>query len=177
MVGRMVEHKGHDLLLRALAKLGPEGADIDICLVGDDDGTWATALRQLADTLGLSPRLHMLGYRKDVEPVLRAADALVQPSRSEALSLSLLEAMAVGLPVVAARVGGMPEVISHEDNGLLFASEQVDDLAEQLANLRNPLLRQRLGQRAHLTQRQRFSVATMVDETVTLYREVAGARA
>ncbi len=177
MVGRMVEHKGHDLLLQALAKLGSDGADIDICLVGDDEGAWATALRQLADTLGLSSRLHMLGYRKDVEPVLRAADALVQPSRSEALSLSLLEAMAVGLPVVAARVGGMPEVIRHGDNGLLFASEQVDELADRLATLRSPLLRRRLGRRAHLTQRQRFSVATMVDETVSLYREVAGARA
>lgn len=176
MVGRMVEHKGHDLLLQALAKLGSAGAGMDICLVGDDGGTWATALRQQADALGLSSRVHLLAYRKDVEPVLRAVDVLVQPSRSEALSLSLLEAMAAGLPVIAARVGGMPEVIADGDNGLLFASEQVDGLAGQLAKLRDPLLRQRLGRRARLTQQQRFCVNAMVADTVTLYRQVARAR-
>jgi glycosyltransferase involved in cell wall biosynthesis len=120
MTGRIVAHKGHDLLLRAVAALGRDRPRIHIFLAGDPAVTWAGALSELAHDLGLSSQFHMLGYRDDVIPLLRAMDIFVQPSRSEALSLSMLEAMSVGLPVIAAKTGGIPEVIRHGYNGMLF---------------------------------------------------------
>lgn len=172
MVGRMVPHKGHDLVIRALSLLGAAGAPFDLFLIGGDTGAWADELRTLAGRLGLEARVHLPGYHDDVTPLLRGLDVFVQPSRSEALSLSLLEAMSVGLPAVAARTGGMPEVVMDGINGLLFTPEDAHDLAWQLKKLLNAGERQRLGHRALRTQRERFSARTMTDATVSLYRQL-----
>ena len=172
MVGRMVPHKGHDLLVRALSLLGAVGEPMDLVLIGDATGTWPDELRQLIHRLGLDARVRLPGYQGRVANLLRGLDVFVQPSRSEALSLSLLEAMAAGLPVIAARTGGMPEVIEDGVNGLLFASEDAHALAWQLKKLLDPALRERLGQRARRTQRERFSARIMTDATVSLYRRL-----
>ncbi|MGX5730814.1 glycosyltransferase family 4 protein [Pseudoxanthomonas beigongshangi] len=172
MVGRMVPHKGHDLLVRALSLLGAVGEPMDLVLIGDATGTWPDELQQLINRLGLDARVRLPGYQGKVAGLLRGLDAFVQPSRSEALSLSLLEAMAAGLPVIAARTGGMPEVIEDGVNGLLFASEDAHALAWQLKKLLDPALRERLGRQARRTQRERFSASAMTDATVSLYRRL-----
>nr|WP_295375807.1 glycosyltransferase family 4 protein [Pseudoxanthomonas sp.] len=172
MVGRMVPHKGHDLVVRALSLLGAVGAPFDLFLLGDPVGAWPDELMRLAERLGLGGRVHLTGYHDDVTALLRGMDVFVQPSRSEALSLSLLEAMSVGLPVIAARTGGMPEVIADGDNGLLFASDDAHDLAWQLKKLLDPAERLWLGTRALETQQARFSARTMTHATVSLYRRL-----
>lgn len=172
MVGRMVPHKGHDLLVRALSLLGAVGEPMDLVMLGDAAGDWPEALADLIHRLGLDARVRLPGYRDDVAALLRGMDVFVQPSRCEALSLSLLEAMAAGLPVIAARTGGMPEVIEDGVNGLLFTSDDAHGLAWQLKKLLDPALRERLGQQARRTQRERFSASGMVDDTVALYRRV-----
>lgn len=172
MVGRMVAHKGHDLLLHALAELGREAASMQVFLIGDPIGDWPKYLGMLGAQLGVDAQVRMLGYHDEVKPLLHAMDVFVQPSRSEALSLSLLEAMAVGLPVIAARTGGMPEVVQHDHNGLLFAAGDPQDLARQLARLRNSDERQRLGLSARGSQQQGFTTSEMVTATESLYRKL-----
>lgn len=172
MVGRMVEHKGHDLLIRALSKLGPKGMNFRLFLIGHPSGPWVRELWQLAELLGVQDRIVMPGYHDDVTSILRGMDIFVQPSRSEALSLSLLEAMSVGLPVIAARTGGMPEVVQHGDNGLLFAAGSASDLSAQLECLRDQEDRKRLAEAGRNTQATLFSTRPMVDATVALYRSV-----
>ena len=77
-------------------------------------------MRQLAASLDLADAVHFLGQRQDVPDLLNAMDIFVLPSYSEGVSLALLEAMAAGLPVIATAVGGLPEVVTDGDNGLLI---------------------------------------------------------
>lgn len=172
MVGRIVPHKGHDLLVRALVCRPSQLADVQVFVVGDPDSEWGRHVLRLARRLGVESRVHMLGYHDDVQPLLHAMDIFVQPSRSEALSLSLLEAMAAGLPVVAARTGGMPEVVEHGGNGLLFESDDAGDLADQLVRLVDPAERARVAREAAQRQRHHFSTAAMVAQTESVYRQL-----
>lgn len=177
MVGRMVEHKGHDLLMRALSRLGDQRQRIKLYLFGQPSGSWVQELWQMAEMLDIREQVFMPGYQQDVIPHLRGMDVFVQPSRTEALSLSLLEAMSVGLPAVAARTGGMPEVIQHGRNGLLFAADDATDLAVQLQRLLDPEERRRMAEQGRKTQAAQFATRPMVDATVALYRNVLQARA
>jgi glycosyltransferase involved in cell wall biosynthesis len=129
----------------------------------------------MAEQLGLEDRVHFLGYQDDVTPLLQSLDIFVQPSRSEALSLSMLEAMAAGTPVVAARTGGIPEVIEHGTNGLLFDPGDSHDLAAQLRRMLNPIDRRRFATRAVETQTRRFSAQQMIAATEALYRRLLAA--
>ena len=92
-------------------------------------------MRQLAADLGLAGRVHFLGQRRDIPDLLAALDIFVLPSHSEGVSLALLEAMAAGLPVIATAVGGLPEVVTDGENGLLIPPKDPEALAAALARL------------------------------------------
>ena len=126
-VGNLYPVKDHATLLRALARL--PAARVAIAGRGDQE----EPLRRLAAELGLSDRVHLLGLRDDVETVFAAADVFVQPSLSEGLPLAVLEAMANGLPVVATRVGGIPEAVVDGKTGLLVPPGDPAALAAALA--------------------------------------------
>jgi glycosyltransferase involved in cell wall biosynthesis len=130
-VGRIVNHKGLDLLLEAIS--GVDGIDLD--LVGD--GPAAPRIRALASGLGVDDRVrfHGLQPRGDVLRHLAHAHVLVLPSEYEGLSHTLLEAAAAGLACVASDRGGNPEVIEHGRSGLLWPYGRVDALREMLARL------------------------------------------
>lgn len=174
MVGRMVAHKGHDLLIEALSMLPCARGRVQAFLVGDRVGAWPAALEEFAASQGVGEHVHQMGYRDDVVPLLRAMDIFVQPSRSEALSLSMLEAMAVGVPVIAARTGGIPEVIEHGRTGLLFPPDDVEALAAHLQALLDPEARDLLAQRARACQSQRFAASQMISATASLYSRLVG---
>ena len=125
-VGNLYPVKDHATLVRALART-PE-ARVAIAGRGGEE----SALRELAAELGVSDRLHLLGLRDDVERVFAAGDVFVQPSRSEGLPLAVLEAMAAGLPVVASRVGGMPEAVRDGESGYLVPPAEPEVLADAL---------------------------------------------
>ena len=141
-VGRMDHQKGIDLLLQAYAAARP---DWPLTLIGD--GADRVGLEALAGTLGLTDRVVFLGYRDRiaVRRAMERAGALVAPSRAENYPMVLLEAMAVGLPVLATRVGGVPEMIAHGESGILVEPEDVSALGEALTRMsRDSTLRQRL---------------------------------
>jgi glycosyltransferase involved in cell wall biosynthesis len=142
-LGKLAWHKGFDLLLRAYAGLQGPAADLLIAGAGPDQAQ----LEALARQLGIARRVHFLGLVTGQAKVdlMRSALCFVCPSRREAFANVILEALAAGLPVVASAVDGNPELVHHEQHGLLFPAEDVDALTQALRRiLTEPALLARL---------------------------------
>jgi glycosyltransferase involved in cell wall biosynthesis len=120
-VGRLVRVKNHSLLLAAAAPMCLMHPRVKIVLIGHGD--LREALQQQAQALGIASSVHLIGERPDIPQLLPAFDVFAMPSRSEGHSISLLEASAAGLPLVATAVGGNPEIVQQELTGLLVPSE------------------------------------------------------
>ena len=129
-VGRLEEQKGFDVLIRAFARLGRD--DIDLLLAGD--GSRRATLTSLAATEGVADRVHLMGAtdRPTTVSLYRGASVVACPSRFEGLPLVCVEALALGCTVVASAVNGIPEVIRHEETGLLVPADDVGALATAL---------------------------------------------
>ncbi len=120
-------------------------------------------------------KIIFLGYRDDVAEILQTFDVFVLPSRSEGLSISLLEAMASGRPVVATDVGMNGVIISNGEDGLIVRSGDDEAMAHALINvLRYPDFAQRMGNRAIATVRDKYSAKSMAKQYEDLYLEVVG---
>jgi len=164
----LVRRKGVDVLLRAFAELSPRA---HLWIAGD--GPERPALKALAGSLGIAERTAFLGRRDDVPDLLEACDVFALPSRLEGLGVAALEAMARSRPVVASRVGGLAEVVVHEETGILVPPDDPTALARALARLADdPALRRRLGEAGARRVGQGFLAEQMVDAYVSLYREV-----
>jgi glycosyltransferase involved in cell wall biosynthesis len=170
-VGRLEPVKGFDLLLRAFAAVRGAVPDARLCIVGD--GRLAGELTAQAGALGLGGAVELPGRldRESVRDRLRRASVFVLSSRSEGMPLALLEAMACGVPPVATRVGGVPEVVAG-GAGLLVPPGDADALAAALVRvLRDPGLAAELGQAAH-RRAQAFSSASSEAAYERLYESL-----
>ncbi len=167
-VGRLDRVKGHDVLVRALAKL-PEARAV---IVGE--GAERGALLRLAAELGVADRVRLPGRSGRIADELAGFDVYCHPSRYEGLGLALIEAMLAGLPCVASGVGGIPEVLG--DCGLLVPADHPDALADALAELAaDPERRARLGERARRRAGTEFGVARMAAAYQELWGRVLAA--
>ena len=145
-VGRLVPIKGFDLLVSALAEIAGVVPDAHVLLIGD--GEERAALESHAAALGVAARLHITGATTEVIDALAAADVLAAPSRNEGMGRVLVEAMALGLPVVGTTVGGIPDVIVDEC-GRLVPPDDASALAAALTEIgTDPALRDKLGDAA-----------------------------
>jgi glycosyltransferase involved in cell wall biosynthesis len=163
-VGSLFPVKDHPTLLKAVASL--PGTRLAIA----GEGSELQALEELTNALQISERVHLLGLRADVDRVLRSADVFCQPSLSEGLPLSIIEAMAWGLPVVATRVGGIPEVVDEGGTGYLVPPGDPAALARGIERvLSEPLRAEELGRSAMQRAHADFSLEKMVDAYVNLY--------
>src|SRR5207245_8094659 len=143
-LGRFVPVKGFDLLVAALPALAAAVPSARVVLVGD--GPERTALEAQATGLGVRERLLVTGAASDVAVGLAAADALAAPSRNEGMGRALVEAMALGLPVVGTEVGGIPAVVADGETGRLVPPGDAAALAAALIELgRGAALRAKLG--------------------------------
>lgn len=168
-VARFEPPKDHATLLEALGRL--RSLDWTLDLVGD--GPLQGASEGLAARLDLAGRIRFLGYRADPAPILAAAQVFVLSSRSEAMPRSVLEAMRAGLPVAATRVGGLPEAIDNEKNGVLTPRNDAAALESALgALIRDAALRERLGRAARHTYESRFRLEYTVGKTSAIYERV-----
>ena len=165
--------KGLTVMLRALADLaGRDGIPPwQWLLVGD--GPARDRLRSLASELGLSGQVVFAGMRHDVASVLPMMDIFVCPSLYEGFGIAIVEAMAAGRPVVASAVGGIPEIVVHEDTGLLVPPGDAAALAGALATLLNhPEQARAMGARGLARAREKFSIDTAVQQHQQLYESL-----
>lgn len=171
-VGRLVEHKNLPRLLDAFARLAAERPHVRLLLVGGGPlhDTLAARIRELK----LDERALLLGERSDVAALMKAADLLVAPSLREGMSNVILEAMALGLPVLATRVGGTPEVIEDGRHGVLVDPTDTQALADAMLQLiDDPVRRQAIGQAGRQKVLEQYSPPAMVSAMLKEYSRVS----
>jgi sugar transferase (PEP-CTERM/EpsH1 system associated) len=172
-VGRLVPIKDHGTLLKAAEVLVQRGVDVHVILVGAGPEL-ARHQQFLANSVPLKNRVSFLGASDNVSELLNAMDVFVLPSFSEGMSNTLIEAMSCGLPVLATRVGGNPEVVGEELSGDLFVPGDSNGLADKLERLaRNAEMRRSLGKVAHQRAVSMFSLDGMIGNYQGLYLELA----
>jgi glycosyltransferase involved in cell wall biosynthesis len=168
-VGSLYPVKGHLDLIRATPEILKHHPMMHVIILGR--GPLRDALEAEADALGIRDRIHLLGHRDDVNDWLGAMDVFTMPSRSEGLPLSLLEAMAAGVPPVATEVGGMVEVVRDGESGFLIPPGSVPALADRVSFvLGNASLAAKMGAAARDRIRDRFTVNRMAAEYRDVYR-------
>lgn len=171
LVGRLHEAKGHSDLLPVLQKLQQSNIKFVCLFVGE--GELEGKLKQDVQTLGLSEHIIFTGFRKDVIGILKALDFLVMPSRWEGLPISLLESMACKSPVLASRVGGIPDVIENGVDGLLFEQGNAEELESALSLLINDSeLRSQLSKAGLQKIHNKYSAASVAKAYEALYDKV-----
>ena len=175
-IGWLTDIKGHRVLIEALGHLKDAFPRLHVVVVGS--GGQQSALLAQADSLGLRDRVHLVGHRDDIERCLAGMDCFVFPSLNEGMGRALIEAMAAGLPVVASRVGGIPAIVRHEENGLLVAAGDSRALSEAVRRiLSDSQLAGSLGRNASHSIGNEFGVKAMVDAVESVYRGAVQAHA
>jgi glycosyltransferase involved in cell wall biosynthesis len=173
-VGGLRSPKAYDVLIRATALLTGEFPEIRTVIAGR--GEEETSLRSLVAELGLENRVELLGPRRDVPDVLAAIDVAVSSSVSEGSPLAVMEFMAAGKPIVATRVGGVPDLIEDRVHGLLVEPRDAEGLASAVSELlRDPELRSTVAANARERQRHEFTLDALVDRVELLYEELVRA--
>jgi glycosyltransferase involved in cell wall biosynthesis len=171
-VGRFAAVKNHEMLVAAFAQLvGQQPLPTELWLVGD--GELREAVQHQVRALGIESRVRFLGVRSDIPDLLRAADVFVFPSRWEGNPLSVMEAMAAGLPVVATAVGGVPELVEDGASGILVPNEDLHGLVAAMQRMaQNPDLREQMGHAARCRAVERFDIRQTVRAYEALYEEL-----
>jgi glycosyltransferase involved in cell wall biosynthesis len=170
-IGRMTAVKRTDIVLRSFRRLKDEGVDAVLCMVGD--GPDRRSVEDLAGELGVMRDSLFPGYQEDVGPFFAAFDVFVLPSGNEGTPVTAIEALASGCPVVATRVGGVPDVVTDGEDGFLVEPGDVEELAARLAQLANdPDLRGRMGAAGRERMRSRYAVDRLIDDIDRLYRDL-----
>ena len=163
--------KGHADLLRAAQNVLAEFPETHFVIAGD--GPQTENLLRLIGELGLQARVHMLGLRRDVMNVLQSLDLFVLPTHQEALGTAFIEAGAVGLPVVATEVDGVPEVVVNDETGVLVPPKNPPALAQAIIGLLgDPVRRRAFGDNARRRMGSEFSREVMAQRMETLYAEL-----
>jgi glycosyltransferase involved in cell wall biosynthesis len=174
-VGRMTAVKDTDAVLDIVRAARERGVDAALVMVGD--GPDRMRLEQLAHDLGIARSTYFVGYQSEVAGYYRLFDAFLLPSVNEGTPVSAIEALAAGTPVVATRVGGVPDVVRDGVDGFLVEPGDTHGAAERLATLASdPALRARLGAAGRDRVRERYAVGRLVDDVDRLYRTQLAAK-
>lgn len=172
-VTRLVKIKSIDTVIRAIKTVSEREPRAHLVIVGA--GPEEERLKKLAHELGVHGRVHFAGFRRDIPDCLRSFDVFVSVSLSEGLGLNVLEAMAVGLPVVATGVGGVRDFARDGENVLIVPVESADAVADRLLRLMaDRELAARLADTAAQFVRDRFSLRSMAENTVRVYNALLG---
>jgi glycosyltransferase involved in cell wall biosynthesis len=140
-VARLSQNKGHSFMIQALAEVRKAVPDVLYLIPGEGDSSWhgeggfRGELERLAEQLGVAEHTRFLGYYPDLGTILHASDLLVSPSLREGMQVSLIEALAAGLPIVATAVGGTPDAVADGESGLLVPPSDADALAARVIEL------------------------------------------
>ncbi len=174
--GRLVKGKGYDVLLRALSQLPPSDRPL-LLLAGD--GSERQQLENLSTELGISEQVRFLDFQTDVRPVLWAADVFVHVPTNfpEGTPNAILEAMASGLPVIASKVGGIPEVVRDNETGLIVPPRDQESLAEAIKKLQQDKpLREQLGKQAQAWVQEHHDTHQLPERVLKVYNQIIAAK-
>ncbi|MDX9975458.1 MAG: glycosyltransferase family 4 protein [FCB group bacterium] len=170
-VAALVGHKDHATLIAAMPHVLRKIPNLRLVVAGE--GELRPAIEAQIAELGVGHAVTLLGYRKDVPHILRALDAFVLSSKLEGLGTSVLDAMVCGLPVVATAGGGIPEMITHEECGLLAPPQEPEALAEAIVRVfQDPGLADRMGKNARQRVLEHFTVDRMVEGNLRVYESL-----
>jgi glycosyltransferase involved in cell wall biosynthesis len=177
--GNLIPRKGLEPLIRAAARLLPARSGLLFVAIGrvppDNPVDHRAGLERLTHELGIADRFRFLGFRADVRPAVADLDVLVLPSLQEPFGRSIIEAMALGVPVVASRVGGIPEILTDGRDGLLVPPGDVEALAAAIGGLVDePARRAALAGAAQQRVRRELDVARLSERIEALLLEAAG---
>ncbi|MGL5825962.1 MAG: glycosyltransferase family 4 protein [Nocardioides sp.] len=178
VVGRIEPWKGQDLAVRMLRVLEGRGTTAELWLIGQRRSpTWPEyggEVEALADELGVTDRTRFTDHREDVPALLAELDLLICASREEGFGLAIVEAMAVGVPVVVTRCGGPVDIVEQGVNGLIVPPEDPDAMADAVDQLiRDRALAERLAGAAERTWRSRFTAQQSASSLLSLIDELA----
>jgi glycosyltransferase involved in cell wall biosynthesis len=172
-VGRLSPEKGPEVFVRAALMLRERLPAARFVIVGD--GPLRESVQALVAQYRLEGRLHLAGLRGDMPGIYRELDVVVSSSHSEAMPLAIMEALASGVPVVATRVGGVPDLVEQGGCGWLCEPGHFDAIAARVATLvEQPAERERMARRARERMVQRFDVRRQVEATAQLLATLAG---
>ncbi len=171
VVAQLIERKGHAVLLAALPLLLAEWPRLQVLFFGQ--GPLAARLEQQIQAAGLKGRVHLVGFRDDLAELLPCLSLLVHPALMEGLGVSLLQATAAGVPIIASRIGGIPEAVEDGVTGILTPPGNVVALEHAMrALLSDSSLREQLGRSGAERARRAFGVDVMVEANLEVYREL-----
>ena len=175
MAAQFIARKGHRTLIAALPAVLAAQPRTRVLLFGQ--GPELAATKKLVQGAGLEKHVDFAGFRNDLERVMPCVDLMVHPAEMEGLGVALLQAAACGLPIVAGRAGGIPEIVRPGINGELIEPGDVEGLANHLIRLLgDPALRQRYGAAGRALALAEFSIEAMVEGNLQAYRDVCSAR-
>jgi glycosyltransferase involved in cell wall biosynthesis len=167
-IGSLLKLKGHDLLLEAIAKLIIDKQDVRLFIAGD--GPELEALTAQAKKLNIADRVYFLGRISNPKILYTSVDLMVLPSRSEAFPLVLLEAAYFAVPVIATRIGGIPEIIIDGVTGKLIEPDSRDALVDAIKEfIDNPFAARSLAEKSNQQYHQLFQLDAMINSIICIY--------
>lgn len=166
-VGELNENKNHEVIIKAIAKLNNPQISYIICGVGESEDK----LKKLIKSLNLESQIKLVGYRKDIVEICKISDVFAFPSLREGLPLSLMEAMASGLPTICSRIRGNVDLVNENKGGFLVEPRDIDGYAEAIKELYNsPILRKNFSQ-YNLEYIKAFSFNEVLEDMTNLYKK------
>lgn len=172
-IAQLIPRKGHKLLLDQLPSLLDDYPDLQVLLLGK--GPEEATIRQQLNALRIADRVTLTGFQSDIVRLLPHFDLVVHPAHKEGLGVSLIQAAAAGCPLIGARAGGIPEIVRHDINGLLFEPGDAEGLDLAIRHLLDhPELRQKYGQAGMQLVQNEFSTRSMAIGNLAVYQELIG---
>lgn len=171
-MGHLTKQKGVEYLLKATKELKEKKEDFALKIIGD--GSERRSLEKSSQDLSIENLVHFIGHKENAWKYMQDLNVLVLPSLWEGLPNVIMEAMAVGVPVVATNVGGVPELIKNGETGFLVEPKNPKTLAEKIEHVLNlpEEERNRVGEKARRVVKEKFSIEKMVNEHEGLYKKL-----
>jgi glycosyltransferase involved in cell wall biosynthesis len=171
VIAQFIPRKGHRFLIEAAPRILIDYPNTKFLFFGQ--GPLERQLRQLCKKHNIADKVHFVGFRTDLERILPCIDLVVHPATMEGLGISLMQASATGVPIVASRVGGIPEIIQDGVNGLLVPPDDVQGLTSAVVRLlQDPEKGSAMGQAGRRLIQEEFSIEKMVEGNLRVYHGV-----
>lgn len=175
-VGNVTWVKGYENMIEALAIIKKKYKRIKLLITGkilDTQMEYYSRLKKIASSFGLDGDVHLLGWRTDIPEILSIMDIFILPSLKEGTPISILEAMSMKVPVIASRVGGIPEQVIDCETGILVTPGDAFEIALSILNLlESTKMRYEMGEKARKIVKKKFSLESCVKAHKELYREI-----